>query len=84
MALIDPSDPFKPDPSAPDMQQWIKIMGAVEACSANMNDLMKLYGMEVFSVALTIFYENTPTDLVLQVERYRTLAKRLKHGGKSA
>jgi hypothetical protein len=71
---------FEPDPSAPDIAKWLKIIGAVNRCGEEMEGLLKKYGAEVFLVNATIFLENAPEKMIFQVERYRYLNSRLQDG----
>lgn len=71
------SNSLTPDPNAPSMGQWIMMRGAIEKCAMEMEALLLKYGKEVFAINLTIFLENMPEALVMQVERYRYLNSKL-------
>ena len=61
--------------------QWLKMIGAVESCAEKMDALMSTYGMLTFGVALTIFYENLPGNVMMQVERLKYINTKLRNQG---
>ena len=76
--------PYKVEDDVPDTNKWIRMIPAVEKCAQEMEALMLKYGAEVFGVNISIFHENLPGKVMMNVERYRYLNTKIATHGQQA